>query len=221
MILDVIWSNPLDNAIAIAFSNFFESLNRVFKNIFISISAFGDNGIFYILVGILLLFFIRSRKLGFTLLIAALSTLIFNDLIFKNIFDRARPFEDPELVTQLISVVNNGGVVYGIVPSSSSFPSGHTFTAFYVLGGVISLYWFDKENRKDYLAPLIFFSVFAFLMGCSRILLSHHYFTDVLCGAALGVGFGLTTYIAIKYLYKLGYLIKEKYNNKKCKKEGC
>lgn len=211
MVLDaIIWSNPLDNAIAIAFSNFFESLNRVFKNIFISISAFGDNGIFYILVGILLLFFIKSRKLGFTLLIASLSTLIFNDLIFKNIFDRARPFQDPELLTQLTAVMNNNGVVYGIVPSSSSFPSGHTFTAFFTFGGVLSLYLFDKENRKTYLAPLIFFGIFAFLMGNSRILLSHHYFTDVLCGGLLGITFGLSSYIIIKYLYKLGEIIKIK-----------
>lgn len=215
MVLDaIIWSNPLDNAIAIAFSNFFDSLSRVFKNIFISISAFGDNGIFYILVGILLLFFIKSRKLGFTLLIASLSTLIFNDLIFKNIFDRARPFQDPELLTQLTAVMNNNGLVYGIVPSSSSFPSGHTFTAFFVLGGVISLYIFDKENRKTYLPQLIFFSIFAFLMGCSRILLSHHYFTDVLCGAILGTLFGLTSYLIIKYLYKLGDLINNKWIKK-------
>lgn len=215
MILDaVIWSNSLDNSIAIAFSNFFNNLSRAFKNIFISISAFGDNGIFYILVGILLIFFIKSRKLGFALILAALSTLIFNDLIFKNVFDRARPFQDPELVTQLAAVVNNNGVVYGIVPSSSSFPSGHTFTAFFALGGVISFYIFDKENRKTYLAPLIFFSVFAFLMGCSRILLSHHYFTDVLCGAITGTLFGLSSYIVIKYLYKLGDIINNKWFRK-------
>lgn len=214
-VLNAIWSNPLDNAIEIGLSSFFEMMPRAIKNIFISISAFGDNGIFYILVGILLIFYLRSRKIGFTLILGALCTLFINDLILKNIFSRARPFQDPELVTQLVSVVNNGGVVYGIVPGSSSFPSGHTFTAFYVLGGIISLYAFDKENRRTFLAPLIFFSVFAFLMGFSRILLSHHYFTDVLCGAFIGVSFGLLNYWIIKYIYKFGAYIKTKFNERK------
>lgn len=51
-------------------------------------------------------------------------------------------------------------------------------------------------------------------MGCSRILLSHHYFTDVLCGAILGILFGLTSYLIIKYLYKLGDLINNKWIKK-------
>lgn len=211
MILSTIWSNPLDNSIAIAMSQLFDSMGRVFKNIFISISAFGDNGIFYVIVGILLVLFARTRKIGFALLFSALITLLFNDLIFKNIFDRTRPFNDPELLKNLVSVTNNGGVVYGIVPSSSSFPSGHTFNAFAAFSGLLSLYIFDKENRKHYLGSVIFFGVFAVLMGFSRILLSHHYFTDVLAGALIGLILGFSIYWIIKYFYKGCGFIKGKF----------
>lgn len=210
----MIWSNSFDNAIAISASKTFEALPDVLKEIVISFSTFGDNGIFYILVGILLLFFIKTRKLGLTLLLACVFTLLINDLILKNVFDRARPFQDPSLVKDLISIQNNNGVPYGIIPTSNSFPSGHSFTSFFIVGGIISLYIFDKENRKDYLAPLIYFSIFALFMGACRILLSHHYCTDVIVGALIGFAFGLLTYIILKYLYILFFIVKNKIQNK-------
>lgn len=211
----MIWSNGLDNSIAIAMSKFFDLFPTGLKNLVIAFSSFGDKGVFFICVGILLLFFVKTRKLGLVLLLSTCFTLFVNDLILKNIFDRARPFEDLELVKNLVAVQNNNGVVYGIVPTSSSFPSGHTFTSFAAFGGITSFYIFDKENKKDHLAPMIFFGLFAFAMGFARILLSHHYFTDVLCGAIIGFGLGLTSYIIIKYFYKLIDLIKEKINSKK------
>lgn len=211
----MIWSNSFDNSISIALSKLFENLPHTLKNVFISISAFGDNGIFYVLVGILLIFFLKTRKVGYTLIIAALLTLLVNDLILKNIFDRTRPFQDPDLVVNLISVQNNNGVVYGIVPSSSSFPSGHTFTAFAAFTGILSLYIFDKEERKTYLLPMIFFGVLAILMGFSRVLLSHHYFTDVLAGALIGSLFGFSSFFIIKYVTKLVQFIIGKIKAKK------
>lgn len=206
----MIWSNSFDNAIAISASKTFEALPSVFKEIIISFSTFGDNGIFFILAGILLLFFVKTRKLGLTLLLACVFTLLINDLILKNIFDRARPFEDPALVKDLISIQNNNGLPYGIIPTSNSFPSGHSFTSFFAAGGVLSLYIFDKEERKNYLAPLIYFSIFAVFMGACRILLSHHYCTDVIAGALIGFAFGLLTYIILKYLYILFFKVKDK-----------
>lgn len=205
-----IWSNPFDNAIAIAYSSAFDSMPSAIKDIFIAISGFGDKGVFFIIVGILLLFFAKTRKIGLTCLIAAFLTLIFNDLIFKNIFDRARPFQDPNLVTQLQAVVNNSGLPYGIIPDSTSFPSGHSFTAFAAIGGLASLLVFDKDERKSYIAPLILFSIVGIIIASSRILLSHHYFTDVLAGCSLGLLFGFTTYFIIKYGDKLLKFIKTK-----------
>ena len=47
-------------------------------------------------------------------------------------------------------------------------------------------------------------------MGACRILLSHHYCTDVIAGALIGFAFGLLTYIILKYLYILFFKVKDK-----------
>lgn len=209
MFFSQIWSNPFDNSIEIELSKWFENMPRVLKEIFISYSSFLDHGVFFIVVGILLVLFAKTRKIGLVLLLGSLFTLLINDLILKHIFFRTRPYDDPNLVDQLISVVNNNYKVYGIVPSSNSFPSGHSFNAFFAFGGVLSLYLFTKEEKKFYLPYVIFFAVFAFLMGFTRILLSHHYFTDVLAGGSIGFCFGLLSYLIIKYLYILFSIIKK------------
>ena len=109
MILNTVWSNPFDNAIEIAFSKFFDILPSKIKEGIAIFSALGNLGIFLLIAGILLLLFKQTRKVGFICLLSVFCTLIFNDLIFKNIFDRARPFQDPNLKNQLQSIVNNGG----------------------------------------------------------------------------------------------------------------
>ncbi len=199
MILTTIWSNPFDNAIEIAFSNFFDILPSKIKEGIAIFSALGNLGIFLLIAGILLLLFKQTRKIGFICLLSVFSTLIFNDLIFKNIFDRARPFQDPNLVNQLQSIVNNNGEVYGLKPDSPSFPSGHTFQSFAAFGAILFYYFKDKENKKSYIPSLVFFGIYAFLMGISRVLLSHHYFTDVLAGAILGGLSGILVYYVIEY----------------------
>ncbi|MBO8427438.1 MAG: phosphatase PAP2 family protein [Firmicutes bacterium] len=215
-----IWSNPFDNAIEIAFSKFFDILPDFFKEFIIAFTNLGDKGIFFIVLGIFLLFMKKTRKLGFICLIGVILTLVINDLILKNIFDRARPFEDPNLVGSLVSITNNGGEVPGIKPDSNSFPSGHTFTSFTVIGGVSFMYIFNKEERKFYLPVMIFFIIFGILMAFSRVLVSHHYFTDVLAGAILGYGFGISSYYIVTYSPKLYYLVKEKYFSKNKEKES-
>ena len=64
-----------------------------------------------------------------------------------------------------------------------SFPSGHTMTAF-------SLATFLAFMTRN---PLLQFALFfyAFLIGFSRIYLSHHFLIDVLFGAAFGLSITL------------------------------
>ena len=221
-ILSNIWSNGFDNSIAIWASELFNNMPSVFKSIVISISSFGDYGIFYICLAILFLCFKKTRKLAVYLIVGLLLALIFNDMIFKNIFDRARPFQDPDLVTQLASVryLEDGSyVLYGIQPSSSSFPSGHTFIAFTVATLVTTEYIFNKEERKFYLPFMVFFIVLAVLMGFTRVLLSHHYMTDVIAGMLLGVALGIGGYFLIKYTPSWYRWVKSKIDSKKNKEE--
>ena len=215
-----IWSNGFDNSIAIWFSQLFENMPHFLKDIFIAFSSLGDYGIFFILVGICFLFYKKTRKIGIYCFVGIILALLFNDVIFKNIFDRARPFEDPNLLPQLISITNHNGIVYGIAPSSSSFPSGHTFECFAVASLITIEYIFNKEERKFYLPFMIFFIVFAVIMGLTRVLLSHHYMSDVIAGMGLGIVIGILGYYLVKYTPTLYNLIKNKIKEKKENKEN-
>ena len=216
MILDrTVWSNGFDNSIEIAFSSFFNSLPSVLKKIIAMFSALNELGLFVIFVGIILIFIKKTRKFGIMCIVSLLVTALINDIILKNIFSRARPYEDLELLSNLVSIQNNGGQVYGVVPTSSSFPSGHTATAFCVFSSSLLLYIFSKEDKKLYLRFMIFFLVFSVLMGLSRILLSHHYTTDVIAGMAVGIVGGILTYYIVIYSYKLVDKLKIKYSKNK------
>jgi undecaprenyl-diphosphatase len=67
-------------------------------------------------------------------------------------------------------------------PDQFSFPSGHTITAFAMASSLGSFY-------PALAAALVFCAV---SIALSRILLGMHFLTDVLAGAAIGTGLGLT-----------------------------
>lgn len=217
MLLSNLWSNPFDNAIEIFFSEIFDALPSLLQDLIVAFTNLGDSLIFLILLGVILVMFKKTRKLGIACFLGLIFTFIINELILKDIFDRTRPFADPDLVDQLVSVVNNGGIPYGTVPDSSSFPSGHTFGAFTIFGTSTFYFIFkkDPEEHKVYKKFFIFFAVFAPLMGLSRILVSHHYTTDVIAGAILGYAVGIGIYYLIEYTPKLIKLIINKIKNKK------
>jgi membrane-associated phospholipid phosphatase len=92
--------------------------------------------------------------------------------LLKGISDRARPpLADPTL-----SVV-------GGIPDSTSFPSGHSATAF---ATAIVVGFAYPRLRLPLLA-------LAALVALSRVYLGMHFWTDVLAGSLLGVAIGLTT----------------------------
>jgi membrane-associated phospholipid phosphatase len=99
--------------------------------------------------------------------LAAAATLVF---VLKDILERSRPeLAHPGTADPLVAT-----------PSSYSFPSGHTATAF-ATATVIGL-----------LHPRLRLPVFALatLVGLSRIYLGVHFFFDVVAGAALGIAVG-------------------------------
>ena len=75
--------------------------------------------------------------------------------------------------------------------SSPSFPSGHTLNAVVVatvLAYLVLIYVGSHVGRVLTVAGLV---AFCALMGLSRIYLGHHWLTDVLAGAAAGLGWAL------------------------------
>jgi undecaprenyl-diphosphatase len=90
--------------------------------------------------------------------------------LLKGISDRARPpIADPALHA------------IGVVPDSTSFPSGHSATAFATAIVVGAAY---PRLRLPLLG-------IAALVALSRVYLGMHYWSDVLAGSLLGVAIGL------------------------------
>jgi membrane-associated phospholipid phosphatase len=70
--------------------------------------------------------------------------------------------------------------------AQTSFPSGHTasaFAAFFILSQIAARY---KLNHLGAIA-----AIFAVIVALSRVFLVQHFLTDVIAGACIGLSFGL------------------------------
>lgn len=126
----------------------------------------GDIGQIWIILGIVLLFWKKTRRSGALLLISLLLTHIFNNIIIKPLIMRPRPYVTFDKIRVLVEPLR-----------STSFPSGHTATAF---GSTMIL----GLREKGWLRGLPLTG--AVLMAFSRLYVGAHYLTDVLAGAILG-----------------------------------
>ena len=139
---------------------------EILDKIMILITHMGTKGIIWILVGVILLLFKKTRKCGLTVLIALLFSLIVGNILLKNIVARPRPCWIDETINMLIAV-----------PKDYSFPSGHTFASF---AAAVSVFLYYKKAGTAAV-------ILAFLIGFSRLYLFVHFPTDVLSGAVLGI----------------------------------
>ena len=133
---------------------------------------FITNNSMYLWLGLALVLALwRGPKQYYSVFLAVGAFLVawlINDEFLKPFFARPRPFVTlPELC------------VLGHLPSSLSFPSGHTITAF-AIGTMLSIC-----HRRDLWVVLLCLS-FAVLCGYIRVFIGVHYPTDVLAGALLG-----------------------------------
>ncbi len=175
-----------DKAVFLFFENYLWS---PFADLIMTfITKLGDGGIIWIIIGILLLFFKKYRKVGAMVIVGLLCSLVINDYILKPLINRPRPFDldlefwkafykYPDLVTR---------------PSSVSFPSGHTSSSFAAATAIVF------SRKKRIWIPSL---VLAFLIAFSRIYVHVHYCTDVLAGLLVGVLYGLLAYLIIEKLF--------------------
>lgn len=72
--------------------------------------------------------------------------------------------------------------------TSASFPSGHALNVTVIVG--VLLYLFLLRRRRGWLpvGVVLLGVLFVLAMGLSRVVLGHHWFTDVLAGWLLGLG---------------------------------
>ncbi len=121
-----------------------------------------------ILLYLLLAKDLKMKTLGKLGAIAGLATYLINDLVVKNLIGRDRPIEN---LTDFVFVSN--------APASYSFPSGQSAVAF----SLAAMLWLFYPKRWFSYAMF----ACAAIIGLDRIYLGHHYPSDVVAGAVIGV----------------------------------
>lgn len=131
------------------------------------ITHLGDDGILWIAMGIVLLFWKKTRPIGITVLLSLLFDYLIINVALKALVARPRPFVVNELITPLV----------GGVSAYRSFPSGHSGGSF---SAMFALYnWVPKKIG----IPALFL---ASLVAVSRLYVGVHYPTDILAGCIIG-----------------------------------
>lgn len=168
----------------------------ILNAIMVVITTLGDEGIIFIAMALVLMCTKKYRKAGVTILLALGVMMVCNNLVLKELIARERPFNLYEL--DPVKYADWGGETARYFfpnlvhqPSSYSFPSGHTSSAF---AAAIAVLWYDRKIG-------IPTTIFAALMGFSRIYVEVHYCTDVIAGAIVGCIYALLGVLIAKYLF--------------------
>ena len=143
------------------------------------ISSFGDKGIGWIVVAIMLFCIPKYRKAGLTMGLGLIFCLLIGNLTLKPLIARPRPYSYFPEMTLLVAPL-----------ADFSFPSGHTFASF---ASATALYLYHK---KPGIAAYILAGIIAF----TRLYLYVHFPSDVLAGILLGV---LNGWIAYQILNRI------------------
>ena len=156
-----------------------EAAGGFFTPFFTFVSLFAHDGLGMIFLGLLLLCFRRTRRVGLCVFLAVGFGAVLTNLTIKDLVARPRPFVDETQVFRAWweAAGAHAGKLY------NSFPSGHTTATMGAMTGV----FLTTSKRKSW--P-VFFAVL--LMGVSRNYLMVHYPSDVLGGILMGaVGAGI------------------------------
>lgn len=187
------WLNETFAGFDYAVLEFFHKLTQTaaapfFDAFFKFITLLGEEGLFLIIVSLILMLFKKTRKAGAGMLLGIIIGSVFTNLTIKPLVARPRPYmSDVDAFKEWWTAVG------ARQQSEFSFPSGHTTSAMAAMTGL-----FFTTNKKISWTGFIF----AVLMGMSRIYLCVHYPSDVLGGLVIGFIAGLLSGLLIGLLYK-------------------
>ncbi len=160
----------------------------------------GDYGILVIALALVLIILPRTRRIGVIAAISIAIEALLNNVIIKNAVARTRPYE---AIDGLVNIIEK--------QKDYSFPSGHTGSAFAVMGAILliallGLPVIAKTGKLSSSKMSLTFKlcavlaiIYAALLGFSRLYVGVHYPTDVIGGIILGLG----TSIAAYFIYML------------------
>ena len=160
------WLIALDGAVLIWIQEFIRG--PLLDAFFCVYTTLGDAGMLFIALGVVMLFFKKTRRLGVAVLVALAIGFVTTNLVLKNLIARDRPWLHLE---QLVVLINEH--------DPNSFPSGHTTCAFAFAGAALCT---APRRWMKWVALVL-----AILMGFSRLYVGVHYPSDVLAGVAVGM----------------------------------
>ena len=138
------------------------------------ITTFGDGGIFWIVISVLLMLFPKTRRTGLGMAFALAMGLVVCNMTLKPLVARIRPYDLQAELGVTIPLLQ--GAMHDF-----SFPSGHTIASFEA--SMVMLF-----NSKKMGIPAV---ILAFAIAFSRLYLYVHYPTDVIASMILGTLFAL------------------------------
>lgn len=130
------------------------------------LSYLTTSGIIWIVAGVVLIIFKKTRAAGIILIIALALGFLTGEVLLKHLINRPRPF-----------VVNTDIQLLISAPTGSSFPSTHS-----CLAAAATTVLLVKKRGLGFIALAL-----TLCIAFSRLYLYVHYPTDVLCGLLLGV----------------------------------
>lgn len=187
------WLNETFASFDYAILEFFHKLTETaaapfFDVFFKFVTLLGEEGIFLIILSLILMLFKKTRKAGAGMLLGIVIGALFTNLTIKKVVARPRPFaSDIEAYKQWWTAVG------ARQQSEYSFPSGHTTSAMAAMTGL-----FFTTNKKVSWTAFIF----AILMGMSRLYLCVHYPSDVLGGLVVGFVAGFLSAVFVGLIYR-------------------
>ena len=156
--------------------------NPVLDKIMLFITSLGNDGLFWIGIAVLMVFFKKYRKCAFSIGVALILMEFIGNGIVKDLVMRDRPCWIDPTVELLLKA-----------PSSYSFPSGHTFAGF---ASAVTIF---LNHKKEGIAAIVIAALIAF----SRMYLFVHFPTDVLASIVLGTAIAVGVYFVMKRVKKV------------------
>lgn len=159
-----------------------ENLRGPMDGFWMCISSLADKGWFWITLGVVLLAFKKTRKVGITMLAALAINLCLTNVILKELIARVRPYNTS---TEIVTLIKHLG--------DYSFPSGHTSASF---SGALVLF---RMMPKKVGIPAV---ILATMIGFSRLYVGVHFPTDVLGGIVVGMIASIAGYYLVSFVEK-------------------
>lgn len=161
---------------------FFNDHRSYYGDLFFRYATMVGEEIAYVLL--LLFLFIYRRKTAWLVPITGVVVLLVSKGL-KELFQQDRPvawFKKQDLY-EILNTIEGEPLFSG----ASSFPSGHTMSAFALFG----LLAFVLKKKKLGLPILLI----AIIVGISRVYLIHHFFIDIYAGSIIGTLLALIIYL--------------------------